>query len=261
MPRSLALAVLALLALPSAALANPSISVSASRDGSTASLPAKVKHRLTLTAGAPAETVTVTVSPSARLVVGGDAQSVLPPETGVGPSVATCPGRWSRLHDAYRGGSLLDHVTLTLAPGATAFVEATVELVRPPWAEETLDARWFVEPAQGRAFDVISNAPLYNGPLGVELALRAARAPDGHYVVAGTAEPIVGSGRVELWAFPPGRNRATRIARVRVRNGAWSYNRFLPDRTGRWELYARYRTTGRTYANDASECGTFVRVR
>ena len=48
---------------------------------------------------------------------------------------------------------------------------------------------------------------------------------------------------------------------MRVRGGDWSYNRFRPDRAGRWELYARYRTTGRAYANDASECGTFVRVR
>ena len=263
MTRSLALALLALLALPSAALANPSITVSSSRDGSTARLPAKVKHRLTLTAGVAAEELTVTVSPSARLVVGGDAQAVRPPETGVGPSVATCPGRWSRFHRAYRdSGTVQDHVTLTIAPGATAFVEATVELVRAPWADETLDATWFVEPAQGRAFDVVSNAPLYNGPLGVEVTFQATRALDGHYVVAGTTEPQVESGHVELWAFAPRRERATRIARVRVRDdGSWSFNRFLPTRRGRWELYARYRTAGRAYANDASECGTYVRVR
>lgn len=41
----------------------------------------------------------------------------------------------------------------------------------------------------------------------------------------------------------------------------WSFNRFLPDRRGRWELYARYRTIRRAYANDASECVTFVTVR
>jgi hypothetical protein len=261
MPRSVALVILAMLALPSAALANPSITVSSSRVGSTGKLPAKVKHRLTLTAGATPEEVTVTVTPSARVTVGGNPQSVRFPTSGVGPSVATCAGRWSRLHNAYGAFSLADHVTLTLAPGAIAFVEATVKLVRAPWADETLDASWFVEPAQGRAFDVISNAPLYGGPLGVQLAFQATRAPDGHYVIAGTTDPIVNSGHVAIWAFPPHRNHAIRIARVRVRDGSWSYDRFLPDRTGRWELYARYRTSGRTFANDTSECGTFVRVR
>jgi hypothetical protein len=243
------------------ALANPSISVSSSRDGSTARLPAKVKHRLTLTAGATPEEVRVSIFPSARLTMGGDAQSVRPPETGTGPSVATCAGRWAALHNAYGAFTQQDTVTLMLAPGATAFVEATVELVRAPWTDETLDARWEIEPAQGRVFDVISNAPLYSGPLGIELTFQATRAPDGHYVVAGTTEPSVNSGRVELWAFPPGRDRATRVASVRVRDGSWSFNRFLPARTGRWELYARYRSAGRTYANDALECGTFVRAR
>ncbi len=261
MPRSVALAILILLALPSAAFANPSISVSSARDGSTARLPAKAKHRLTLTAGTTSEQVTVSVSPSARLVVGGDVQSVSPPQSATGPSVATCAGRWERLHDAYRRGSPLDEVTLTIAPGKTAFVEATVKLRRAPWVDESLDARWSIEAAQGSGFDVVSHAPLYRGPLGVQLAFQATRAPDGHYVVAGTAEPFVNSGHVELWAFPPGRKRATRIARVRVRESSWSFNRFLPSRTGRWELYARYRTAGRTYANDASDCGTFVRVR
>lgn len=256
------LVILAALALPSAAFANPAISVTSSRVGSTGSLPAKVKHRLTLTAGATTEEVTVSVTPSARLVVGGDTLVVRPPDSGVGPSLRTCAGRWSRLHDAYpTAGSLLDNVTLTIAPGATAFVEATVRLVRPPWADETLDARWFIEPAQGDPFDVFSIAPLYGGPLGVQLAFQVTRAPDGHYVIAGTTEPDVNSGRVELWAFPPKVKRATRIARVRVRNGEWSFNNFLPDRSGNWQIYARYRTGGKTYANDATECATFVHVR
>ncbi len=258
---SVLLVILAALALPSAALANPAITVSSSRDGSTQSLPAKVKHRLTLTAGATSEQVTVTVSPSARVTVGGNPQSVQFPTSGVGPSLAICPSRWNRLHDAYGGFSLVDHVTLTLAPGATAFVEATVRLVRPPWADETLDARWFIEPAQGDPFDVFSIAPLYGGPLGVQLAFQVTRAPDGHYVIAGTTEPDVNSGRVELWAYPPKVKRASRIARVRVRNGEWSFNSFLPDRSGNWQIYARYRTGGKTYANDATECATFVRVR
>jgi hypothetical protein len=259
MSRSLALAVLALLALSPAALGNPSIAVSSSRDGSTARLPAKVNHVLTLTAGATAEELTVSVSLASRITVTGGA--VVQPPSGVGPSVATCPGRWSRMHEPYRTGPPPNEVTLTIAAGQSASLAADVELIRAPWADETLDATWFIEPRQGRAFDVVSNAPLYSGPLGVKLAFTATRAPDGHYVVAGTTEPSVNSGRIELWAFPPGRTRATRIARVGVRNGSWSFNRFLPARTGRWELYARYRTAGRTYANDTADCGTFIRVR
>ena len=150
---------------------------------------------------------------------------------------------------------------MTLAPGATVFVEATIELVRAPWVDETLDARWQIEPAQGRAFDIISNAPAYDGPLGVEVTLAVGRSSDGRHVVAGVTEPVVNSGRVELWAYSPGRRRATRIARVRVRDGEWSYGRFQPDRPGRWELYARYRASRDLFANDASQCGTFARVR
>jgi hypothetical protein len=259
MPRSLALAAVALLTLPAAALANPSITVSSSRVGSTGQLPAKVKHRLTLTAGLTAEQVQVDISPPSRITVTG--ASVLPPAPATGPSVATCQGRWQRFHQAYRAGSLLNEVTLSIGAGQTATLTADVELVRPPWAGETLDADWLIEPAVGRAFDVISNAPLYSGPLGVQLAFRVVRARDGSYVVAGTTAPAVSSGRVELWGYPPGRSHARRLARVRVRDGHWSYNRFRPARHGRWELYARYRTARHAYANDTSECGTFVRVR
>jgi hypothetical protein len=259
MPRSLALAALALLALPAAALANPSITVSASRVGSTRHLPAKVQHRLTLTAGLTPERVVVDVSPPSHISVTG--ATVQRPTSGTGPSVAMCPGRWTRFHDAYRTSTFPTEVTLDIAAGQTATLTANVELIRPPWPEETLDADWSIEPAIGRAFDVISNAPLYGGPVGVRLAFRVTRAPDGDYVVAGTTEPSVNSGRVELWGFAPRRAHARRLARVRVRSGNWSYNRFRPARRGRWELYARYRTAGRTFANDASDCGTLVRVR
>ena len=33
-----------------------------------------------------------------------------------------------------------------------------------------------------------------------------------------------------------------------------------PDRSGRWELYARYRPAGPAHPSDTSQCGTFVRV-
>jgi hypothetical protein len=259
MPRSLALAVVVVLALPAVARANPSISVSASRLGSTRHLPAKVQHRLTLTAGLTPERVTVDVTPPSHISVTGAA--VTRPTSGTGPSLASCPGRWTRFHMPYRTQNFPTEVTLSIAAGQTATLTTVVELVHAPWPDETLDATWSIEPALGRAFEVVSNAPLYGGPLGVQLAFRVVRAVDGDYVVSGTAEPDVNSGHVELWAFPPGRDHARRVARLRVRHGAWSYNRFRPTRRGRWELYARYRTAGHTFANDASECGTFARVR
>jgi hypothetical protein len=259
MPRSLALAFAILLALPAAAGANPSISVSAARIGSTRHLPAKVQHTLKLTAGLAPEQVIVDVTPPSHIAVTG--ATVMRPVSGTGPSLASCPGRWTRFHMPYRTQNFPTEVTLGIAAGQTATLTTTVELVHAPWPDETLDATWSIEPALGRAFDVVSNAPLYGGPLGVQLAFGIVRALDGDYVVSGTAEPDVNSGHVELWAFPPGRDHARRIARLRVRNGAWSYNRFRPGRRGRWELYARYRTAGHTFAHDTSECGTSVRVR
>jgi hypothetical protein len=259
MPRSLALAAVALLALPAAALANPAITVSASRVGSTRHLPAKVQHRLTLTAGLTPEHVIVDVSPPSHIAVTG--ATVMRPTSGTGPSLANCPGRWTRFHQAYRTQTFPTEVTLGIAAGRTATLTTNVELIRPPWTDETLDADWLIQPALGRAFDVISNAPLYGGPLGVQLQFRVVRSRSGDYVVAGTTDPSLSSGRVELWGFPPRRSHAVRLARVRVRNGAWSFNRFRPARHGRWELYARYRTARHAHANDTSECGTFVRVR
>jgi hypothetical protein len=259
MPRVLALTILVLLAAPPAAPANPSIVVSSARVGSTAKLPAKVRHTLQLTAGATAEQVTVSVSPPARIDLAG--VPAPPPRPQTGPSVATCAGQWARFHTAYRGGPIPDDVSFTIPAGQTATLTAGVQLVRAPWEDETLDATWSIEPAQGRAFDVVSNAPLYGGPLGVQLSFGVTRAPDGHYVVSGTAGTDVDSGHVELWAYAPGAKTAHRVARVPVHAATWSYTRFAPSRPGKWELYARYRTARRAFANDASECGTFVSVR
>ena len=72
----------------------------------------------------------------------------------------------------------------------------------------------------------------------------------------------VDSGRVELWGYAPGKTRATRLAVARVRDGEWAIPRLRPSRTGRWEFYARYRTAEPTeFADDASVCGTVVRIR
>jgi hypothetical protein len=259
MSRLLALAAALVLAAPAAAHANPSIVVSSARVGSTAKLPAKVRHTLRLTAGAVAEQVTVSVSPPAEIALTGVTPP--PPRPQTGPGVRACVGRWARFHDAYRQGPIPDDVFFTIPPGQTATLTADVTLVRAPWGDETLDATWSIEPARGRAFDVISNAPLYSGPLGVQLAFAATRAPDGAYVVSGTAAPDVDSGRVELWAYAPGAKTPRRVARVPVRDGTWSVDRFAPTRRGKWELYARYRATRRAFADDATECGTIVAVK
>ena len=260
MPRLLALAVVVLLAAAPAAAANPSISVTAGRDGSLRALPATVVHELALTAGAAPETVEVGVFPFARIDVSGPVEALRVPETGVGPSLATCPGRWTRFHAPYAEGPSFDDVSFTIPAGATVELSARVRLTGAPWADETLDATWSIDPLFGRTFDVVSNAPLYAGPVGVELDFQARRTADGSYVVAGTAEPDVDAGRVELWAYPPRRERAVRLARTRVRDGHWAVTGWRPDRSGRWELYARYRPAGTAHASDTSQCGTFVRV-
>ena len=150
---------------------------------------------------------------------------------------------------------------MTIAAGQTAVLEAAVGLLRAPWPGEDLDLLWSLEPAGGTDVDVASPAPAYTGPSGVELDFRAKRRADGSRTIAGTAEPDVGTGRVELWGYAPGRTRATRVAVARVRDGKWTVKRFQPARTGRWELYARYKATSRQYRDDSSECGTRVSVR
>src|SRR5690349_11346228 len=135
MSRSLAVAVLVVLALPSAAHANPSIAVSSARVGSTAKLPAKVRHTLQLTAGATAESVSVSVSPPAKIVLTGVQPP--PPSPQTGPGVRACAGQWARFHDAYRQGPIPDEVFFTIPPGQTATLTADVAFVRAPWIDET----------------------------------------------------------------------------------------------------------------------------
>ena len=266
-PLALATAAIALLALPSAAFANPGIAVSSSRNGSTAKLPAKATHILKLTAGATPEELTVSVVPWSRITVTG-AESVERPPAGTGPQLAICSGLWSNMREPFdQALPFQAEVSLTIAPGQTATLTAGVTLRKAPWPDESLDAVWSIEPAQGQAYDVTSVGPAYSGPSGVELKFRVIRAPDGHYVFAGTTNPSdLNSGRVEIWGFPPHRKgtkvRARRIARVPVRDGEWAFSSFAPDRRGEWEFYARYRTARRAFANDASApCGTTVRVR
>jgi hypothetical protein len=259
MLRRLALVALTWCALPSSALANPSISVSSSAVGGLKSLPATVKHRLTLTAGPAQETVGITTAGS--LAVSGDTLSV-GPQTAVGEPTFSCGGaRWMHLHEPYGELSRFS-VTITLAPFATAFVDTTTTFTKPPWSADLLDATWQITPAQGSAFDVVSAAPspFYTGVYGVDLEFALTRLSAGVYTVAGTADPDIDSGHVELWGYPPGRTHAIRLAVVRLHAGAWSIPRLRPSRTGRWEFYARYRTAGKAYANDASICGTLVPI-
>jgi hypothetical protein len=257
MPRRLALAAVLLCALPASAHANPSISVSASAEGVPGNLPSKVTHRLALTAGATPETVGI--SALGGLAVSGASVSV-GEQTAVGPSLSRCPTRWDRQHDAL-GGLATFTVSVTIAPFATAFVDSVRRFTKPPWAEDVLDATWGLTPAQGGAFAVTSTAPTFKGAYGVELDFTMTRRSAGVYAVQGTAQSGVNSGRVELWGYAPGKTRASRVAVARVRGDEWSIPRLRPSRTGRWEFFARYRSAGKTFADDASQCGTVVRVR
>ena len=257
MSRRLALAAVLLCALPASAHANPSISVSSSAEGVPGNLPSKVTHRLALTAGATPETVGI--SALGRLAVSGNSVSV-GEQTGVGPSLSRCGTRWDRPHEAFGGlGSF--RVSVTIAPFATAFVDSVRQFKRPPWAGDVLDATWELTPAQGVAFDVTSTAPIFEGGYGVELGFTVTRLSAGVYAVQGTAESGVNRGRVELWGYARGKTRASRLAVARVRDDEWSIPRLRPSRTGRWELYARYRSAGKAFADDASHCGTVVRIR
>ena len=257
MLRTTALAVFLTLALTAAAQANPSITVTSARVGSTAKLPAIVRHTLQLTAGATSEALTVSVSPAARITVSG--ATVGPPVPQTGPSIAACEGHWARFHRGYAEGPYPSDVTFTIPPGQTATLTADVRFVTAPWEDQTLDATWSIEPATGNDFDVVSTAPAYGGPLGVELNFQVERTGPLAYVVTGTAAPDVSSGHVELWAYAPKAKKARRVARVAVRDGEWSA-RFKPSKGGLWELYARYRTARKSFANDTSECGTIVPV-
>src|SRR4051812_43512061 len=123
-------ALLLLCACPSPALGNPAISVSASPVGALKSLPAKVNHRLTLTAGATPETVAV--STGAAIAVSGTGVTT-GPVTALGPPTFACPSRWTHPHEPY-GSAGRFSVTVTLAPFASAFLDATIALRKPPWA-------------------------------------------------------------------------------------------------------------------------------
>jgi hypothetical protein len=256
MPRRLALAALVLCALPSPALANPSISTSASASGALNRLPATVSHRLTLTAGTTEEKVGISTSGS--MTVSGAGVTV-DENTGVGSSVERCAGRWQHLHLAH-GDVGRFSVKITIAPLATATIDVPITFAHAPWAADSLDAIWSITPAQGAGFDVVSRAPFYDGPMGVHLRFTLTRLARRVYSVAGTAASGVDSGRVQLWGYAPGRNKARRLAVARVHGGAWRIHRLRLPRAGTWEFYARYRTAGKAFANDASQCGTIAGV-
>ena len=258
MPRRLALAAVALCALPSSALANPSASVSMTAGGVPGNLPSEVTHRLTLTGGATQESVRVSTVGSMRLSGSGYTVDEM---TATGPGVFQCAGRWIRVHQAL-GAQPRRNLRLTLAPGATANIDTRTSFRRPPWASDNLDAAWDITPAQGTEFTVVSTAPTFEGAYGVELGFDMTRVAPSVYAVTGTAEAEVDSGRVELWGYAPGRTRASRLAVARVRDSAWSIPRLRLPRTGSWEFYARYRTAKPAdFVNDTSVCGTIVRIR
>jgi hypothetical protein len=257
MLRRLALAALVSCALPSSALANPSVSTSVGISGVPNSLSTRVVHTLTLTAGATEEKVAVSTLGSAKVTGAGVS---VDEGTGTGPAVFRCGGRWQHLHAALAQRATFN-LKLTIAPFATASLDLARTFRQSPWAADTLDAVWHIAPAQGDEFDILSTGPDYTGARGVELGFALTRRAARIYSVAGTARTGVNSGRVQLWGYAPGHKRARRLAVARVRDGEWHVPRLSLPSSGRWEFYARYRSTGKRFANDASECGTLRRVR
>ena len=241
-------------ALPAPALANPSFTLQQSAEGVPGNLPSKVTHQLSIAAGATSEIIRIQTL--GKPAISG---ATIDEQKAVSASVVRCAGRWERPHLALEEPSSTS-TTITVAAGATALVQTTRSFARPPWASDTLDATWTITPAQGMPFDLTSSAPDYRGALGVELGFGVVRVSAGVLAVTGTAGSDVDSGRVQLWGYAPGARRATRLAVARVRNGAWSIAALRLPKTGVWELYARYRTATKAYADDASECGTLVRV-
>lgn len=253
-PRLPLVAVVLLCALPAPALANPSFTLQQAAEGVPGNLPSKVTHQLSITAGATAEVVRIQTL-GTPTVSGATVDEL----RAVSVSIARCAGRWSRMHDAL-GETSFSTTTITVAPGATALVQTTRSFKRPPWAADTLDATWSITPAQGMPFDLLSTAPDYQGALGVELGFAVVRSSARVFSISGTAGNEPNSGRVQLWGYAPGRKRATLLAVARVRGGAWSIAGLRLQRAGVWELYARYRTATKRYADDASQCGTMVGV-
>ena len=241
-------------ALPAPALANPSFTLQQSAEGVPGNLPSKVTHQLSIAAGATSEIIRVQTL--GKPAISG---ATIDEQKAVSASVVRCAGRWARPHLALEEPSSTS-TTITVAAGATALVQTTRSFARPPWASDTLDATWTITPAQGMPFDLTSSAPEFRGALGVELGFGVARVSARVLAVTGTAGSGVDSGRVQLWGYAPGAKRATRLALARVRDGAWSIATLRLPKAGGWELYARYRTATTAYADDASECGTRVRV-
>ena len=250
----LAAGVLLACVFPAAASADPTFSVSSTPVGALTALPAKVEHRLTLTSGATAETVTVS-GPGVLRVTG-----VTPERISALPfPIAQCEGRWQRTVPAYGGTVSRSDVTLTIPPSTTVFVDTQVSFVRAPRPGDTLDATFTLTPASGTDVDVPSPAPAYKGPRGVAVKFSVKRSAQLVYRVQGFTNPAHG-GRIVLWAYAPGRKQASRIAATRVRQGAWSIKQLQLPRGGKWEFYARYKSAGTSFTDDASPCGEVVGV-
>ena len=181
MSRRLALAALVLCALPSSALANPSISTQVGIAGVPDSLATRVTHQLRLTAGATEEKVAIHTLGAARVSGAG---VTVDENSGSGSAVFNCVGRRQHLH--LPNGELGSfNLKLTIAPGATATLNLRRRFTQAPWAGDTLDAIWGIEPAQGDEFDVVSTGPNYTGPQGVQLGFALTRKAPLVYAVAG----------------------------------------------------------------------------
>ena len=238
---------------PASATAAPSFEIEHRALTPMTQLPARVATRLTITGTAQEERFRIQ---SARPLQIGGAIRVAGASV-VGPAVAACPGTWQRFHAARLSTGTFNY-DVVLAPGGTAVADGTDVLSRAPWrGEDEMGLAFRILPeftgaptTLSSSLTIASDAPLYQGPLGVQIRLSTASGR-----IVGMTTPVVNSGRVVLRARPAGSTRSIPVATLPVRDGAFT-TRWRAPRGGRWEVYAQYRTASPSnYANDASECG------
>ena len=250
-----------LVVVPAApATATPTFALDHEAASSLTSLPVRTVSRLTMGAGGQEERFRL--RSQAPLTFSGDVRAGQ--ASVVSPGVGACPGRWQRFHFARLELSTFTY-DVTIPAGGTGVATGTDVLNNAPWpGEDELGLAFEAQPEftgapstlTGDPLTVAAQGPRYLGPLGVQLRLAT-----GGGRIFGTTTPVVDIGRVVLRALPAGSSRSIPVARLRLRDGAFSV-RWKAPRPGRYEIYAQYRTTSPSnYANDASECGLRVVAR
>src|SRR5688572_4728799 len=157
MIRFAAPAVLVLLLAAAPAAATPSFTLQHEAAGPLDRLPATVVSRLSVTGSDVDEGFHLRTAGPVRF--SGDIRVVR--ETAVGPSVAQCVGRWQRFHSARQPRGAFDYDVVVPARGR-ATIEATDQIVRPPWpGEDELGAAFRITPAGAPTMTISAQGPAY----------------------------------------------------------------------------------------------------